>query len=490
MTLATLVAAAFLPTWGSLEAGYKVPEWYEDAKFGIFCHWGVQCAAEAGDWYARNMYGDPKKGQAKHHREHYGDPREFGFKDFIPRWKAEKWNPDELCALYRKMGARYIVAMANHHDNFDNWDSPHQPWNSVNMGPKRDILGEWSKAAAANGLRFGASFHASHAWTWYEPARDYDGLLTAADGKGKWWEGYDPQQLYCQNHAPSANYKDLGSMWRRWDWGAGASLPSAEFVANVKARMMDAIAKYKPDVIYFDDTVLPFWPLEDGRVGLEVVSDFYNENMKWHGGKLEAVATGKILNESQRRAIVWDVERGTPQKPMSPHWQTCSCIGVWHYDRGVYERNRYKDAKTVLRILADVVSKNGNLLLSIPIRGDGSIDEKERAVCEDIAAWMAVNGEAIFGTVPWKVCGEGPQLAATPPLNGPGFNEGRIPRPTEKDVRYTASKKGETVYAIALVPPADGALPECAELAKDGFKVAARLPQVKDMPSVWKFTKE
>jgi alpha-L-fucosidase len=160
----------------------------------------MQCAAEDGDWYARNLY-DAKHWQGRHHRERYGDPKEFGAKDLIPLWKGENWKPDELCALYRKMGATFILAMANHHDNFDNWNSKYQPWNSVNMGPKRDVLGEWSAAAKKSGLRFGASFHAAHAWTWYEVARDYDGRLTREDGKGKWWEGYDPQQFYCHGRS-------------------------------------------------------------------------------------------------------------------------------------------------------------------------------------------------------------------------------------------------------------------------------------------------
>ena len=251
------VSAEFDPSWESLEK-HNVPEWYKNAKFGIFCHWGIQCAAEDGDWYARTLY-DPNHWQGKHFRERYGDPKEGGVTELIRRWKGENWNPDELCVLYRKMGATFILAMANHHDNFDNWDSKYQPWNAVNMGPKKDVLGEWSKAARKNGLRFGTSFHAAHAWTWLEVSRDYDGLLTKEDGKGKWWEGYDPQQLYWQNHEPSPDYKNLGLIHRRWNWGDGASRPSDEFMENFRLRTMDAIAKYKPDLIYFDDTVVPFW---------------------------------------------------------------------------------------------------------------------------------------------------------------------------------------------------------------------------------------
>ena len=451
----------FEPTWESLAEGYKMPQWFADAKFGIFCHWGMQCAAEDGDWYARELY-NPESRQGKHHRERFGDPKDFGAKDLIPLWKGEKWDPQELCALYKRMGARYIVAMANHHDNFDNWASPHQPWNSVNMGPKRDILKGWSEAARANGLRFGASFHAAHAWTWYEPARDYD----AASAPG----------LYVQNHEPSEGYSDFHRIHKQWHWGKGASMPSDAFRENFRLRTMDAIAKYKPDIIYFDDTVVPFYPV--GNEGLRIVADFYNANP-------DAVATGKILDAQQRKAMVWDVERGTPPKPISPHWQTDTCIGSWHYDRALYERGGYKSAAAVLQMLADVVSKNGNLCLSIPIRSDGTIDEKERAVCEDIAAWMAVNSEAIFDTVPFEVCGEGPQLENAPPLSAQGFNESKIPKATANDIRYTQSKDGRYVYAIVLVPPADGHTPRFAALG-DRIAAARRLAQVKDLPAVWK----
>ena len=467
-------SAGFAPSWDSL-VRRPVPKWYENARFGIFCHWGMQCAAEDGDWYARNLY-DAKHWQGRHHRERYGDPKEFGAKDLIPLWKGENWNPDELCALYRKMGATFILAMANHHDNFDNWNSKYQPWNSVNMGPKRDVLGEWSAAAKKSGLRFGASFHAAHAWTWYEVARDYDGRLTKEDGKGKWWEGYDPQQFYCQNHTPSPDYKNLGLIHWRWEWGEGASRPSDEFMENFRLRTMDAIEKYRPDLIYFDDSVLPFYYA--GDVGLRIAADYFNMNP-------DGIVTGKCLGERQRMAITWDVERGTPPEPMHPKWQTDTCIGSWHYERGVYERGGYKTAAQVLRILVDVVSKNGNLCLSIPIRSDGTIDDKERKVCEDIAAWMAVNREAVVDADPYEICGEGPQIKAAPPLSAQGFNEGRIPAPSKDDVRYMKSRNGRSVYAIELAP--DGKPPRCPALEANGLKLAKSLKPLPGMPAAHVF---
>ena len=472
--------AKYEPTWESLEASYKTPEWYENAKFGIFCHWGMQCVPEYGDWYARGMY-EPGSNKYKFHLQHYGDPKEFGAKDLIPLWKADNWDPQELCALYKKMGAKFIVAMANHHDNFDNWDSAYQPWNSVNMGPKKDILKGWADAARANGLRFGASFHAAHAWTWYEPSQNYDGNITQEEGKGKWWEGYDPQMLYRQRHERSADPDDGRAIHRQWHWGAGAARPSDDFMENFRLRTMDAIAKYKPDLIYFDDTAVPFWGVQglSPHPGLRIVADFYN-------GNPEGVACGKILDENQRKGMVWDVERGSPPSPMFPKWQTDTCIGGWHYRRALFEReDGYKSAAKVLQMLCDIVSKNGNLCLSIPIRADGSIDAKERAICEEIAAWMAANGEAIFPTVPWEVCGEGPQLAAATPLSAQGFNEKKMPAATKDDFRYLATKDGKTVYAICLVPPADGETPEFPAL-KGRISAISRLPQVGDCPAVFK----
>ena len=455
------------------------PQWYKDAKFGIFCHWGPQCAPEAGDWYARNMYFEGN-GANKFHKKKYGNPKEFGFKDVIHTWKAEKWNPDELCNLYKRMGARYIQAMANHHDNFDMWDSTYQPWNSVNMGPKRDILKGWQQAANRNGLRFGISIHAAHAPAFMARSRIADGLLTKADGKGKWWEGYDPQDLYEQkDYPPSQNWDNIHRIHSQWNWGNGATQPSDRFMKNIYNRTMEALTRYKADLVYFDDTVVPFYPIADW--GWKIVRDFYAANPN-------AIALGKCLNEEQRHYLTWDVERGTPPTALPHTWQTDTCIGSWHYDLNVYKHNRYKSANYVLQLLVDVVSKNGNLCLSIPIRSDGTIDDKERAICEDIAAWMRVNGKAIFNTVPWKICGEGPQLEKAPPLYAQGFNEHKIPRPTTNDFRYTASKDGQTIYAFVMVPPAADATPAFPALKDQPIASMTRLKQVKNFPACWKIT--
>ena len=194
----------FEPTWESL-AQYETPEWFRDAKFGIWAHWGPQCVEGSGDWMARSMY-EEGSGAWKLHREHYGHQSEVGFKDILPLFRAERWQPDSLVQYYKQVGARYFFALGNHHDNFDLWDSPYQPWNSKQIGPKRDILAGWAEAARRAGLPLGISFHADHAWRFYEPSQmsdsegdkkgvPYDGRMTREDGKGKWWEGLDPQDL-------------------------------------------------------------------------------------------------------------------------------------------------------------------------------------------------------------------------------------------------------------------------------------------------------
>lgn len=453
-----MMEGKFQPTWSSLE-NYQVPEWFRNAKFGIWAHWGPQCVEGSGDWMARSMYMEGSS-EYKHHVEHYGHPSEVGFKDIIPLFKAENWNPDKLVAFYKKIGAQYFFALGNHHDNFDLWDSKYQPWNSVNMGPKRDMLAEWERAARKYELPFGISFHADHAWTWYEPAQrydrngpkagiPYDGTLTKADGKGKWWEGYDPQDLYAQNHPLSRGSWADGMIHSQWAWGNGACLPTQEYCTNFYNRTIDAINRYNPDLIYFDVTVVPFYPVSDA--GLKIAAHFYNHNMAAHKGKLEAVMLSKILDENQRKAIVWDVERGAPNQIIEQPWQSCSCIGGWHYNTSIYENNWYKSAADIVKLLVDIVSKNGNLLLSVPLRADGTFDEKEEKILNEFGDWMAMNREAIYSTRPWEVFGEGPIAEADIKINAQGFNEGAYSKATAQEIRFTQTKKD--LYATVLAWP-------------------------------------
>jgi len=446
-----IASGPFKPEWDSLDK-YQVPDWFRNAKFGIWAHWGPQCQPEFGDWYGRLMYQDDSDVH-KHHVQAYGDPAQVGFKDIIHQWKADKWNPDELVALYKKAGAKYFVALANHHDNFDLYSSRYQPeWNSTRIGPQKDLIAGWSKAARENGLRFGVSVHAAHAWTWFEPAQKFDGNLTRLDGAGKWWEGLDPQGLYAQRHPLSKSGSDGGVWDAQWHWGGGAAIPDKAYGEKLFNRTRDLIDSYDPDLVYYDDTVLPLWPVSD--IGLRLAAHMYNRSIATKG-KLEAVVNGKILNEQQRRSMVWDIERGQSNRIEELPWQTCTCIGSWHYDRRVYDNRAYKSAKTVLHTLIDVVSKNGNLLLSVPVRGDGTIDSQERAIVEEVGRWMAKNGEAIYDTRPWAVFGEGPVMEeAAAPMSGAGFNEGKGKAFSAADIRFTT--KGDAVYAFVMGWPQDG----------------------------------
>ena len=452
-----MMKGKFEPTWESLEHNYKVPEWFKNAKFGIWAHWGPQCVEGSGDWMARSLYIEGSA-EYKYHVAHYGHPSEFGFKDILPLFKAEHWDPDKLVAFYKKIGAQYFFALGNHHDNFDLWDSKYQPWNSTNIGPKRDILAGWAAAAKKNGLPFGVSLHADHAWTWYEVAQrydrngdkagvPYDGTLTQADGKGKWWEGYDPQDLYAQNHPMSKGSWADGMIHRQWGWGNGAALPSQEFCTNFYNRTLDVINRYNPDLLYFDVTVAPFYPVSDA--GLKIAAHFYNHSMATHKGKLEGVMFGKILDENQRKALVWDVERGAPNQIQEQPWQSCSCIGGWHYKTSIYQNNGYKSAASVVKLLVDIVSKNGNLLLSVPLRADGTFDEKEEKILNEFGAWMNVNKEAIYDTRPWKVFGEGPIADSDIKINAQGFNEGAYTHATAAEKRFTQTNKALYVTMLA-----------------------------------------
>ncbi len=448
-------------TWESLSQ-YEVPEWFRDAKFGIWAHWGPQCVEGSGDWMARKLYMEGSR-EYKHHVENYGHPSEFGFKDILPLFKAEKWDPDYLVGLYKKVGARYFFALGNHHDNFDLWDSKYQEWNSKDIGPEKDILAGWAEACRKHDMKFGVSLHADHAWSWYEPARrydrngsragvPYDGRMTKEDGKGKWWEGLDPQKLYAQNHPESYGSWSDGMIHKQWAWGNGVTLPSAEFVSNFYDRTLDVINRYNPDLLYFDVTGVPFYPVSDA--GLKIAAHFYNHNLASHKGDFSAVMFGKILTDTQKEALVWDVERGAPNQIYDKPWQTCTCIGDWHYNDGVYKNDRYKSAAQVIKMLADVVSKNGNLLLSIPLRGDGTFDDKEEKIIAGIGEWMQVNGEAIYSTRPWHKFGEGPIAESDIKINAQGFNEGAYTKATSEEIRFTQTPKH--LYAISLAWPEDG----------------------------------
>jgi alpha-L-fucosidase len=432
--------------WPSLVDHYRYPDWFRDAKLGLWAHWGPQSVPEQGDWYGRLMYqqGHP---MYEHHLKTYGHPTKTGMLDITNRWTADKWDPDALIARYQKVGARYFMALACHHDNLDCYDSRYQPWNSMRVGPKRDVVGTWEKAARRAGLKFGVSNHAAHSWHWYQTAYGYDPTgpmqgqrydayhLTKADGRGQWWDGLDPRALYNHGYMAAPDGIDSIAAMNAWHdandgkWVENGPPDDPAYVTKWLLRQTDLIDKYKPDLVYFDDYELPFGP-----VGLQAAADYYNRSIAWHG-EIDVVLTGKQLKPNQRFGIVQDVERGFTDHVWDEPWQTDTCIGDWFYNVARLTEKNYKTAEEVIQRLADVVSKNGNLLLSIPQPGDGSIDAEEEKILDGMASWTATNGEAIFGSRPWRTFGEGPTVLK------PGMqSEGATHPFTPRDIRFTTNQ--------------------------------------------------
>jgi alpha-L-fucosidase len=401
---------------------YETPAWFRDAKFGIWSHWGPQSVPRAGDWYARNMYIYGTE-QYKHHLQHYGHPSKSGYKDIIPLWKAEKFDPDALMALYKKAGARYFVSMGVHHDNFDLWDSRHHAWNAVQMGPHRDIVGDWQKAARKAGLRFGVSEHLGASYAWWAPSHGYDQIWPMM---GVDYDGADPKYASLYHPAHNQPYRNT-STWYTTD---------TRFHQEWFNRISDLLTHYQPDLLYSDGG-LPF-----GTVGRTLVANFYNANIARHGGKLEAVYNHKDIGSGEfiREAGVQDVERGVMNGIQPLPWQTDTSMGDWFYSEGY----KYKTTQDVVYMLADIVSKNGNLLLNVVQYPDGSLPPESRQFLDEMAAWMKVNGEAIYGTRPWKIFGEGPTN-----MEGGAFKENADY--TASDIRFTT--RNGALYAITLGEP-------------------------------------
>jgi alpha-L-fucosidase len=425
------VPGPFAATRESLDQ-YRAPEWFLDAKFGIWAHWGPQSAPEYGDWYARNMYLEGHK-QYKYHVEKYGHPSKFGFKDVIPTWKAEKFDPEYLMGLYKKAGAKYFVSMGVHHDNFDLWNSRYQDWNAVKMGPKKDIVGLFRKAALAQGLKFGVSEHLAVSYNWFQSSHGAD---KEGPNKGVAYDGADSRHasLYHPTHDTPKNLWDQASVplvWRQ----------------RYFARIKDLLDNYEPDLLYTDG------PIFFDEWGLGLTAHLYNMSAAKHGGKAETVYANKGKTDCGAGTCVLDLERGVVDSIWPNPWQTDTCVGHWHYDKEA----EYKTPKIVVDMLVDIVSRNGNLLLNFPLPSSGMLDDQEVKILDEIARWMAVNSEGIYGTRPWKISGSGPALEAAAKAkteahsdhhNAAAFNE-RGRKPLEAaDVRYT--KKGDALYAFLM----------------------------------------
>jgi alpha-L-fucosidase len=412
--LAPIAKGPFSASLDSLKQN-RYPEWFTRGKLGIWAHWGPQSVPMDGDWYARNLYIQGSE-QYNDHLARYGHPSIKGYKDIIPLWKAEKWDPARLMAKYKKAGAHYFVSMGVHHDNFDLWNSTYHRWNATKMGPMRDVVGTWQKEAKKLGLHFGVSEHLGASFTWFQKSHGSDATGPQA---GVPYDGDNPayQDLYHEPALPG----DTG-------WYSNDPRWHAQWYRRIK----DLIDQYHPDLLYSDGGI-PF-----GEVGEQLVAHLYNSNMALHHGKQEVVYTCKQPSEGR-----WaqDVERGVLSSIQKYPWQTDTSIGDWFYNK----HWKYRGADWVIHTLVDVVSKNGNLLINVVQRPDGSLDPEAEKVLDDMADWMKPNGESIFDTTPWIVYGEGPQRP-----KGGAFKEDF--EFTAKDVRFT-QKGDHTVYATLMGAP-------------------------------------
>lgn len=420
LTSNLILAQKFKPTLESFKQ-YAYPDWFRDAKFGIWAHWGPQAVPRQGDWYAKKMYSE-NDNDYKYHVAHYGHPSKFGYKDIIPLWKAERWNPEQLMALYKKVGAKYFVSMATHHDNFFLWDSKIHKWNAVNMGPKKDVVGLWQQAAKKEGLRFGVSEHLGASYTWFQSSRGADKSGPLA---GVPYDGTNPEFEDLYHPKTAADDKD----WLT---------KNPENQKNWLSCITELIDKYQPDLLY-SDSELPF-----GEVGRTMLAHYYNQDITKNKGKLEAVYTAKLRASEGR--WVQDLERGAMDS-ISPYpWQTDTSIGDWYYRTG----QKYMTGTQVIQMLVDIVSKNGNLLINVVQTPEGDLEPDVLAILNEIAAWIPSNGEAIYGTRPWKIYGEGPTTKKSQEKGR--FGGVKDVRPYEStDIRFTT--KGKILYAFCMAAP-------------------------------------
>ncbi len=446
---------SFTSTLESFEK-YQYPDWFRDAKFGIWAHWGPQAVPRQGDWYAKKMY---EEGSAdyKYHLEHYGHPSKFGYKDIIPLWKAERWNPDQLMKLYKKVGARYFVSMATHHDDFFLWNSKIHKWNAVNMGPNKDVVGIWQKAAKKEGLRFGVSEHLGASYTWFQTSRGADKSGAMA---GVPYDGANPdfESLYHPKTAPD----DKGWLTN-----------NVENQQNWLACITELIDMYQPDLLY-SDSELPF-----GEVGRTMLAHYYNQDMAKNGGKLEAVYNCKIIASNGR--WVQDIERGVMDSISPFPWQTDTSIGDWYYFTG----QKYRTGLEVIQMLVDIVSKNGNLLINVVQTPEGDLEPDVLAILDEIGKWTPANGEGIYGSRPWKVYGEGPSTVKKQEKGRfGGLKDVRIY--SASDIRFTV--KGDTLFAFCMsVPTEDIKITSLGKTSKLNDKVIASVKMLgSNEKLVWK----
>lgn len=418
---AVVARGPFEATWESLQE-FQTPRWYQDAKFGLFIHWGAYSVPAFGsEWYPRNMYveGSP---EYKHHLETYGPHAQNGYKEFIPEFRAENFDPDAWASLFAEAGVKYVVPVAEHHDGFAMYNSDFTEWSSVNHGPRRDVLGELGEAFRDNEIVLGASSHRAENWWFFGPSK----LIDSDVRSGEAIELYGP----AHNKRVSENQ---------------AEPPSEDFLDDWLLRSCEIVDKYQPRVVYFDWWICQpvFQPYLK-----RFAAYYYNRGAEWD--KEVAINFKEWEGYSFPRGTgVLDVERGKFNEAQPRLWQTCTSVSKNSW--GYIDNHKYKEAGTLVDELVDVVSKNGTMLLNIGPKADGTIPETEQQMLRDIGAWLRVNGEAIYKTRPWSTSGEGPTKE-----RAGSFTDGTDMAYTGRHIRFT--KQGNRLYAIALAWPSDGKL--------------------------------
>jgi alpha-L-fucosidase len=416
----------FEATWDSLKT-YRVPDWYQDAKFGIFIHWGPYCVPAFGnEWYPRNMYqqGTP---EFEHHVQTYGAHSQFGYKDFIPQFKAEKFDANAWADLFAEAGAKYVVPVAEHHDGFPMYDTALSAWSAAKMGPRRDIVGELGEAVRRRGMVLGVSSHRAEHWWFMNGGRAYESDVNDQ----RYADFYGPARTVNGHDDPNNR-----QVWKSLDWNPR---PDAAFLEDWLARCCELVDKYQPQVFWFD------WWIEQVVFQPYVqrfAAYYYNRGLEW--GKGVAI---NFKNETfPKETAVWDIERGQLSDLRPYFWQTDTSVSKnsWCY----IKNHDYKAPGEIIQDLVDIISKNGCLLLNIGPKPDGTIPEQEQHILREIGAWLKVNGEAVYGTRPWHIFGEGPTNVA----DG-GFTDTKHPQYTGQDLRF--SKKGNNLYVTALAWPGE-----------------------------------
>lgn len=397
----------FQPTWDSLKQ-FKVPQWYQDGKFGIFIHWGLYSVPAYGnEWYPRNMYREDTA-EFRHHLSTYGSQKQFGYKDFIPRFTAAQFDPDQWADIFHRAGAHFVVPVAEHHDGFAMYDTRFSDWCAAKMGPRRDLIGSLAESVRRQGMVFGVSYHRAEHWWFMNGGTTFDSDVR--DGR------------YSAFYGPAA---------------PDGSQPDEAYLENWLARLYEIIDKYHPQLFWFD------WWIEQPVFEpylRRFASYFYNRGVQWGQG----VAINYKNKSFPEQAAILDLERGQLSDIRELFWQNDTSISKNSW--GYVEKQEYKTAESIICDLVDIVSKNGALLLNIGPRPDGTIPETEEQILLDVGHWLDVNGEAIYGTRTWRIYGEGPTQ-----VESGMFTDTKRASFTERDMRFTVN--GDTLYVTVLAWP-------------------------------------